>query len=169
MYVKLLIPRQSEKRRTFMTNGLSDAHIGKQATNGRTAGELPVAIIGGGPVGLAAAAHLVQRGLTPMLFERGPAVGHALRSWSHVRMFSPWQYNIDAAAQALLDQSGWSAPDPEALPTGGEIARHYLEPLAAHPAIAPQTVARYLPLVLTLLLNVQHAPVPSTSYSTAVR
>ncbi len=91
-------------------------------------------------MGLAAAAHLVQRGLTPLLFERGPAAGHALRAWSHVRVFSPWQYNIDAAAQALLEQTGWSAPDSEALPTGGEIAEHYLEPLAAHPAIAPQIV-----------------------------
>jgi hypothetical protein len=140
MYVQLLIPHQSKNRRTFMTNGLSDAHVGKQATNGRAAGEFPIAIIGAGPVGLAAAAHLVQRGLTPLLFERGPAVAHALRSWSHVRVFSPWKYNIDAAAQALLDQTGWSAPDPEALPTGGEIAREYLEPLAAHPAIAPHIV-----------------------------
>ncbi len=123
-----------------MNNGLFGAHVGKQATNGSTAPELPVAIIGAGPVGLAAAAHLVQRGLTPLLFERGSAVGHALRAWSHVRVFSPWMYNIDAAAHALLEQTGWSAPDPEALPTGGEIVRHYLEPLAAHPAIAPHVV-----------------------------
>jgi glycine/D-amino acid oxidase-like deaminating enzyme len=101
---------------------------------------LPIAVIGAGPVGLAAAAHLVQRGLTPMLFERGPAVGHALRAWSQVRVFSPWRYNIDATAQALLEQTGWSAPNPEALPTGGEIVQHYLEPLAAHPAIAPHIV-----------------------------
>jgi glycine/D-amino acid oxidase-like deaminating enzyme len=101
---------------------------------------LPVAIIGAGPVGLAAAAHLVQRGLTPLLFERGPAVGHALRAWSHVRVFSPWKYNIDAAAHALLEQTRWSAPDPQALPTGGEIVQHYLEPLAAHPAIAPHVM-----------------------------
>jgi Pyridine nucleotide-disulphide oxidoreductase len=123
-----------------MSNGLFDTHIGKHATNGSTARELPIAIIGAGPVGLAAAAHLVQRGLTPLLFERGSAVGHALRAWSHVRVFSPWKYNIDAAAHALLEQTEWSAPDPEALPTGGEIVQHYLKPLAAHPAIAPHVV-----------------------------
>ena len=123
-----------------MNNGLFETHVGKHVTNGSTAPELPIAIIGAGPVGLAAAAHLVQRGLTPLLFERGPAVGHALRAWSHVRVFLPWRYNIDAAAHALLEQTGWSAPNGEALPTGGEIVRQYLEPLAHHPAIAPHVV-----------------------------
>jgi glycine/D-amino acid oxidase-like deaminating enzyme len=122
-----------------MTDGLSQAHLAKHTTHG-AASNLPVAIIGAGPVGLAAAAHLVQRGLTPMLFERGPAVGHALRAWSHVRVFSPWAFNIDVAARTLLEQIGWRAPNPQALPTGGEIVAHYLEPLAAHPAIAPHVV-----------------------------
>ncbi len=98
---------------------------------------LPVAIIGAGPVGLAAAAHAVRRGLTPVLFERGPSVGSSLRDWAHVRVFSPWRFNIDRAARALLEEAGWTAPDDDALPTGGEIVRGYLEPLAAHPAIAP--------------------------------
>jgi flavin-dependent dehydrogenase len=35
---------------------------------------LPVAVIGAGPVGLAAAAHLVGRGLTPLVFEAGASV-----------------------------------------------------------------------------------------------
>src|SRR5687768_8630333 len=99
--------------------------------------ELPVAIIGAGPVGLAAAAHAVQRGLMPILFERGAAVGASLREWAHVRVFSPWRYNVDTAARALLQGVGWAAPDDEALPTGGEIVRDYLEPLATHPHIIP--------------------------------
>jgi hypothetical protein len=57
-----------------------------------------------------------------------------------VRVFSPWLYNIDEAARTLLEQTDWVAPNPEALPTGGQIVRHYLEPLAAHPAIAPHLV-----------------------------
>lgn len=122
-----------------MNNGIIESQVGK-STNGRAATGLPVAIIGAGPVGLAAAAHLTQRGLTPILFERGPAVGHALRAWSQVRVFSPWLYNIDEAARNLLEQTDWVAPNPEALPTGGEIVRDYLEPLAAHPAIAPHLV-----------------------------
>ncbi|HYH22679.1 MAG TPA: FAD-dependent oxidoreductase [Azospirillum sp.] len=99
--------------------------------------DLPIAIIGAGPVGLAAAAHAARRGLTPVVFERGAAVGASLREWAHVRVFSPWRHNIDAAARALLEEAGWSAPDDDALPTGGEIVRDYLEPLAALPAIAP--------------------------------
>ncbi|RUX96857.1 NAD(P)-binding domain-containing protein [Mesorhizobium sp. M7D.F.Ca.US.004.01.2.1] len=97
---------------------------------------LPVAVIGAGPVGLAAAAHLVERGIRPLILERGESVGAALLEWGHVRVFSPWEYNIDAAARALLDRSGWTAPDSQGLPTGGEIVRDYLAPLAALPAIA---------------------------------
>lgn len=123
-----------------MNNGIVEAQVKNLTTNGKSATALPVAIIGAGPVGLAAAAHLIQRGLTPLLFERGSAVGHALRSWSQVRVFSPWLYNIDEAARTLLEQTEWVAPDPEALPTGGELVQHYLEPLAAHPALAPHLV-----------------------------
>ena len=98
---------------------------------------LPVAIVGAGPVGLAGAARLVERGLTPLILERGPSVGTSLRAWGHVRVFSPWRYNIDAASEMLLAATGWTAPDPDVLPTGAEIVETYLEPLARHPAIAP--------------------------------
>jgi hypothetical protein len=90
-----------------------------------------IAIIGGGPVGLAAAAHAVARELKPVLLEAGPTIGHAVREWSHVRMFSPWQYNVDKAAARLLQAVGWNAPDPQSYPTGGELLAQYLEPLAA--------------------------------------
>ena len=50
---------------------------------------LPVAVIGAGPVGLAAAAELKARGLTPLVLEAGPSVGTHLRAWGHVRFFSP--------------------------------------------------------------------------------
>lgn len=99
--------------------------------------ELPVAVIGSGPVGLAAAAHLAERRLPFLLLEQGPTVGHAIGQWAHVRVFSPWRFNIDRAARRLLDQQGWQAPDEDALPTGGEIVDRYLKPLAEHPAIAP--------------------------------
>jgi hypothetical protein len=98
---------------------------------------LPIAVIGAGPVGLAAAAQIVSRGQVPVIFERGAGVGASLRAWSHVRVFSPWQYNIDAAARALLDASGWDAPEETDLPTGGEIVEHYLQPLADLPQMAP--------------------------------
>jgi hypothetical protein len=53
-------------------------------------------------------------------------------------MFSPWRFNVDRAAAALLKRHGWMAPDPEAFPTGRELARRYLDPLAATPEIAPR-------------------------------
>lgn len=96
---------------------------------------LPVAIVGGGPVGLAAAAHLLARGQEPLILEAGPRVAHAVRQWSHVRMFSPWEFNVDRAAQAMLDAAGWQRPDKDELPTGGELVARYLEPLAELPAI----------------------------------
>ena len=98
---------------------------------------LPIAVIGAGPVGLAAAAHIVGRGLTPVIFERGTSVGASLLEWSHVRVFSPWLYNIDSAAKALLLADGWDEPEETDLPTGGEIVERYLKPLAVLPQIAP--------------------------------
>jgi len=89
-----------------------------------------VAIIGAGPVGLAAGAHALERGLTPIIFEQGPEVGHAMREWSHVKMFSPWEFNVDAACEKLLKETDWNRPDDDVLPSGGEIVKLYLEPLA---------------------------------------
>ena len=102
--------------------------------------QLPVAVIGAGPVGLAAAAHLIDRRLQPIIFERGESVGASLMEWAHVRVFSPWRYNIDAAARRLLDRAGWNAPEPDALPTGGEIVRQYLAPFAALPEISARLI-----------------------------
>ncbi len=96
--------------------------------------DLPVAVIGAGPVGLAAAAHLLERGLRPIIFEAAPRVGHSLREWGHVRMFSPWRYVIDHAAKRML-HGRWLPPDDDALPTGLDVALQYLEPLAALPSI----------------------------------
>jgi cation diffusion facilitator CzcD-associated flavoprotein CzcO len=80
---------------------------------------LPVAVIGAGPVGLAAAAHLLERGMEPLIFEAGPSAGAAIEEWRHIRLFSPWRFNIDAAAVRLLETTGWESPRPTALPTAG--------------------------------------------------
>jgi NADPH-dependent 2,4-dienoyl-CoA reductase/sulfur reductase-like enzyme len=94
-----------------------------------------LAIIGAGPVGLAAGAHALERGLTPIILEQGPAIGHAVRQWAHVPMFSNWALNIDGAAGRLLAPTGWNRPDPEAHPTGGDLVARYLEPLAQRTAL----------------------------------
>ncbi|WP_454696749.1 FAD-dependent oxidoreductase [Achromobacter aegrifaciens] len=94
------------------------------------ANDHPVAIIGAGPVGLSAAAHLLDRGIPFVVFEAGDQAGASLTQWGHVRMFSPWGYNIDKKAGELLAQSGWVAPPSDAYPTGRELLTQYLQPLS---------------------------------------
>ena len=122
----------------------------KEDTHGFTK-NLPVAVIGAGPVGLAAAAHLIERGLEPLIFEAGPSAGAAIEQWRHIRLFSPWRFNIDAAAVRLLEAAGWESPRPTALPYGGELIDNYLAPLAALPAISSrlQTGARVIAVTRT--------------------
>ncbi|MGH3737473.1 MAG: FAD-dependent oxidoreductase [Micromonosporaceae bacterium] len=98
--------------------------------------ELPVIVIGAGPVGLAAAAHLAERDIDFVVLEAGASAGSALAEWRHVRLFSPWRYDIDAAARRLLEADGWVAPDPDELPTSGDLVAEYLQPLAKLPALA---------------------------------
>ncbi|OEU86625.1 flavoprotein [Streptomyces abyssalis] len=91
---------------------------------------LPTVVIGAGPVGLAAAAHLVARDQNPLVLEAGPSAGTAVREWSHVRLFSPWAEVVDPAAEKLLAPTGWVRPDGTAYPSGADWTELYLQPLA---------------------------------------
>lgn len=104
-----------------------------------TPAPLPVIVIGAGPVGLAAAAHLIARHIPVKLLEAGEDVAANVWSWGHVQLFSPWSYNIDKAARALLEKTGWQAPKRSQHPTGAELYEQYLKPLAATPEIAAVT------------------------------
>ncbi|WP_326707079.1 NAD(P)-binding domain-containing protein [Streptomyces cyaneofuscatus] len=92
--------------------------------------ELPVAVIGAGPSGLAAAAHLLDQGIEPLVLEAGRQAGAAVREWAHVRLFSTWGEVIDPVAEKLLAPTGWARPDPATYPSGGDWAEQYLQPLA---------------------------------------
>lgn len=99
--------------------------------------DLPVVVIGAGPIGLAAAANLVRRGVPVKVFEAGDAVGANIREWGHVRLFSPWEFNVDPASRVLLEAAGWGEPEAGSYPTGNELVETCLAPLAATTELAP--------------------------------
>ncbi|HWI09598.1 MAG TPA: NAD(P)-binding protein, partial [Solirubrobacteraceae bacterium] len=90
-----------------------------------------IAILGAGPIGLEAALAAAARGDDFTVFEAAAAVGGHVRSWGHVRTFTPWSMNVSARMRAALP----SAPDGAALPTGEQLVAELLEPLAALPGL----------------------------------
>ena len=97
-----------------------------------------VIVIGAGPIGIAAAAHILARGLEPLVLEKGPSAGSAMLDWGHVRVFTPWSYVIDEAVEALLKQHGWAEPDRDHMPTGREIVEQYLQPASQTAELEPR-------------------------------
>jgi 2-polyprenyl-6-methoxyphenol hydroxylase-like FAD-dependent oxidoreductase len=93
--------------------------------------DYPVVVVGAGPIGLAAAAHLLELGVEPLVLEAGDTAGSAVAQWHHVRLFSSWSELVDPAAEKLLVDSGWQRPAPTAYPTGAEWVDAYLRPLAS--------------------------------------
>jgi len=59
-----------------------------------TPDRLDALVIGGGQAGLAMGYHLAERGLSFLIVDANPAVGHAWRSrWESLRLFTAGQYN----------------------------------------------------------------------------
>lgn len=114
---------------------------------------LPVAIIGAGPIGLAAAAHLAVRKQPFILFEGCEEVGGNIRTWGHVRLFSPWQYNMDSSAKDLLQQTDWQEPNGELIPTGQELIDTYLQPLAELKQLKPSIHLNHQVIAITRKYN----------------
>src|SRR5579859_1260060 len=75
-----------------------------------------VAIIGAGPMGLAAALGAIARGHDAVVVERDEVCA-SLRTWGSTRFFTPLRMNISAAMRRLL-----GSIDEEALLTGAEFA-----------------------------------------------
>jgi N-acetylglutamate synthase-like GNAT family acetyltransferase len=100
-----------------------------------SAADLPVAVIGGGPVGLAALARLLERGIDAVVIEAGESVGANLLDYGHVRLFSPWRHDVDPAVAARLEAKGWQAPPGDELPLAREVVERVLRPFAALPEV----------------------------------
>lgn len=97
---------------------------------------LPVAIIGAGPVGLAAAAHLADRGIAFTVLEAASGPAAAVEKWGHTRLFSAWREVVDPVARRLLEATGWIMPGEGRAPSGRELVDDYLRPLAGLPEIS---------------------------------
>lgn len=91
--------------------------------------DLPVVVIGAGPQGLAAVAHLVERAVPVVAVELGASAASAVAEWGHVRLFSGWGELVDKAAARLLEPTGWQTPT-TGYPTGSQWITEYLAPLA---------------------------------------
>ncbi|MTI08940.1 NAD(P)-binding domain-containing protein [Curvivirga aplysinae] len=94
-----------------------------------------VVVIGAGPVGIAAAAHLKTRGVEPVVIEKGDGAGRAIKEWSHVRLFTPWELMVDHVVVELLEKNGWQMPDLKSLPHGKDVVEKYLEPAVTLPEL----------------------------------
>ncbi|TVR65345.1 MAG: hypothetical protein EA422_04485 [Gemmatimonadales bacterium] len=95
-----------------------------------------VAILGAGPIGLDAALMARARGFRFRVYEQAPTPAGNVRSWGHVRLFSPWTMNVSGRMQEGLDEVGRPLEvDPEASPTGHELADRVLDPLWALPEL----------------------------------
>lgn len=106
-------------------------HVRPSARDG-----LPVAVLGAGPVGLAAAAQLIDRGIPFFIVEAAPTVGASLLDYGHVRLFSPWRYDVDATMARLLKPTGWQAPEADELPLASDVVHRVLEPFSRLPQVA---------------------------------
>ncbi len=96
-----------------------------------------LAILGAGPTGLDAALAAAEAGIPFTVYEAAPEAGGHVRSWGHVRLFTPWEMNASPRMRRHLSAAGVEAPDGAGCPTGRELAERLLEPLARLPEIAP--------------------------------
>ena len=86
-----------------------------------------IAVLGAGPTGLEAALAAYQRGWDVTVYEAAPHVAGHVRSWGHVRLFTPWSMDVSPRVAVAL---GLQALPADVSPTGHDLADH-LERVAA--------------------------------------
>ena len=95
-----------------------------------------LAILGSGPTGLGAALAAAERGWPTTLYEAGARPAANVRSWGHVRLFTPWSMNVSPRMATHLRAAGVAVPDGDACPTGDQLCDRLLDPVAALPHVA---------------------------------
>jgi thioredoxin reductase len=87
-----------------------------------------IAVLGAGPIGLEAALYARTLGFPVTIYERGH-VGQYVRSWGHVRLFSPFGMNSTPLGRVTLRNATF--PGDGDCVTGIEHVNAYVAPLAA--------------------------------------
>ncbi|MDY3551607.1 TIGR03862 family flavoprotein [Gemmata sp. JC717] len=92
---------------------------------------LRVAVIGAGPIGIEAALYAKTCGFTVSVFDRGP-VGEHLRRWGHVKLFTPFGWNVTplGLAEVRREKGSRTIPGETDLLTGREFLEAYTTPVA---------------------------------------
>lgn len=94
------------------------------------------AVLGAGPTGLEAALACAEHGYPFTVYESSTDVAGHVRSWGHVRLFTPWSMNASPRMRRALDAAGFPVPDSETeCPRGDELVSKVLQPLARLPEI----------------------------------
>lgn len=90
-----------------------------------------IAIIGAGPIGLETALYARFLGYDVTIFEHGD-ICNGVRSWGHVKMFTPFGMNSSPLGLAAIEAHDESIvfPAPDAILTGHEWYEKYLHPLS---------------------------------------
>ncbi len=96
-----------------------------------------LAILGAGPTGLDAALAAAEAGIPFTVYEAAPEAGGHVRSWGHVRLFTPWDMDVSPRMRRHLAAAGVAVPAGGDCPTGRELAERVLSPVAALPEVAP--------------------------------
>lgn len=91
-----------------------------------------IAIIGAGPIGLEAAIYARLQGFDVVVIDQREVAAN-VRSWGHVRLFSPFGINSSKWGRGVLSES--PLPSAESLLTGDEFFESYLLPLSQHPLL----------------------------------
>jgi len=95
-----------------------------------------VAVLGAGPVGLDAALAARAEGFRVVVYEAATTPAGHVRSWGHVRLFSPWSMNVSPRMRAGLEELGRPLEvDEDATHTGHELADRVLDPLWTLPEL----------------------------------